>query len=110
MSKSKEQLFQTDLEYRTYRIKHLAQKHNWKIANDDGKECQFENAEGAILKINYVDLNIQTALTHPKWGNTVLIREGAFTQKLVESIFRNPREHMPEDIKSKFKPTKKPAK
>lgn len=102
MSKSKEQSFQTDIKYRTYRLRHFAQKYGWGLATDDGKTFVFVNNEDSMLKINYFDLNIETSLTHPKWGDTLLIRKGNFTQKIIESIFRNPRAHMPDQVKSEY--------
>lgn len=104
MSKSKEQNFQEDLEYRIYRIRHFAKKHGWILIGDNGKEFTFKTyTEGAELVINYDVLEIETSLTHPEWGSTVLLRKGNFTQKIIESIFSNPREHMPEKIKSTYK-------
>lgn len=94
ISMNKEKLFQTDMEYRMYRFRHFAQKYCWTLTNDDGKTFEFINNEGSILKINYVDAFVETTLIHPKWGSTTLIRKGDFTQKIIESIFRNPRVHI----------------
>lgn len=99
---SKEQLFKTDIEYRVYRLMHFAQKHFWELVKDDGKTFEFINYEAAVLRINYFDLSIETSLTHPIWGSTVLIRKGNITQKIIESIFRNPRSHMPSQVKSEY--------
>lgn len=104
MGKSKEINFQEDIEYRTYRIKHFAQKHGWLLMRDTGTSFIFKNfTEGPELTIDYNNLEIETSLIHPEWGNTVLIRKGKFTQKIIESIFRNPREHMPEKVQSIYK-------
>lgn len=102
MRKSKEHLFQTDIEYRTYRLRHFAQKHGWALANDSGNFFLFKNSEGAELSIDYSASNIETHLNHPKWGSTILIRKGDLTMKIIESIFRNPRAHMPEKIQSEY--------
>lgn len=72
------------------------------MANDDGQTFKFINKDCAILKINYWDLNVETSISHPVWGKTVLIRKGDFTQKLIESIFRNPRAHMNEKVTSTY--------
>lgn len=107
MSKSKEQFFQTDIEYRMYRLRHFSQKHGWALANDDGETFKFISKGYAILKINYLNLNIETSLSHPEWGNTILIRKGDFTQKIIEAIFRNPRAHMDiSKVKSEYKSQK----
>lgn len=101
--KNKEKLFQTDINYRIYRIKHFARKYRWSFMNDDGESFKFINKEYAILKIGYWNLNIETALSHPVWGDTILVRKGDFTMKTIESIFRNPRQHMQtEKIKSEY--------
>lgn len=103
MSKAVEEKFLIDLEYRIYRLKHLAQKHGWIILNDDGENFKFISKEYAILKINYWKLEVETSLSHPTWGETVLIRKGDFTNKIIESIFRNPRAHMNTDkVKSEY--------
>ena len=103
MRKSKEHLFKTDKEYRIYRIRHFAQKYDWVLNGDDGETFRFISKGYAILKINYLNLNIETSLSHPEWGNTILLRKGDFTQKIIESIFRNPRQHMDtEKVKSEY--------
>ena len=107
MSKSKEQQFQTDTDYRIYRIKHFAKKYKWTLTNDDGLIFTFINQQAAILKIHYWHLNIETALSHPVWGETVVLRKGDFNMKIIESIFRNPREHMPEQVNFELKSVKK---
>lgn len=103
MSKSTEQLFKTDRDYRLHRIKHFAKKYRWTLINELDECFKFVNRQYAILKINHWDLNIETSLSHPVWGNTVLLRKGDFTMKTIESIFRNPRQHMqPGKIKSHY--------
>lgn len=102
MSLNKEKLFKTDIDYRIYRIKHLAKKYGWTFRKDDAEKFEFSNSEGCTLNINYLYLKVATSLQHPKWGNTVLIRKGELTQKIIESIFRNPRVHMPAKIKSQY--------
>lgn len=99
---SKEKRFKENLQYRAYRILHLAKKYGWTLKGNDGEKCDFTNKEGSILHINYVYLKVATALEHPKWGNTVLERKGELTQKNIEAIFRNPRAHMPKEIKSEY--------
>lgn len=100
---NKEQLFKTDISYRTYRILHLAHKYGWKLLKDDREKFEFEDKEGTLLHVNYAHLHFTTVLEHPKWGKTILTRRGNLTQKLCENIFRNPRAHMPKKIKSEYK-------
>jgi len=102
MSKTKERQFQNDIEYRTYRIMHFAEKHGWQLISDQAKIFRFQNKDSAILEINYFSLDVQTQLKHPRWGDTNLLRKGKLTMKLIEAIFRNPREHMPKDVKSQY--------
>lgn len=102
MASTKEKRFKEDSKYRIYRILHLAKKYRWSIRSNDGEKCDFINKEGSILCINYIYLKVSTALHHPKWGNTVLERNGELTEKNIESIFRNPRAHMPETVKSQY--------
>lgn len=91
-----------DSEYRIYRILHIAKKYKWTLTKNDGEKYEFTNKEGATLHINYLNLRVATGLHHPKWGNTVLERKGGLTQKNIESIFRNPRSHMPNKIISQY--------
>lgn len=102
MSAEKERHFKNDLEYRIYRILHLAKKYKWTFKKTDGEKCEFENKEGATLHVNYIHLKVTTVIDHPKWGNTILERTGELTQIIIESIFRNPRAHMPKKVKSKY--------
>lgn len=102
MASDKEKRFKTDLEYRIYRILHLAKKYRWQLQKYDAEKLEFKDKEGCTLNINYRSLKVATALNHPRWGNTVLSREGELSQKNIESIFRNPRSHMPANIKSKY--------
>lgn len=100
MSENKNKRFCEDLEYRIYRIKHLGKKYGWKLLSDiDG--LIFGNNE-AILKIDAVNLIVETDLIHPKKGETKIRRQGNFTQNLIERIFRNPRAHMPPEIDSQY--------
>lgn len=99
---SKDKRFKQDSEYRIYRILHLAQKYGWKLKNNDTDKFEFEDKKGSVLCINYRHLKVATALNHPKWGNTILEREGELSQKNIESIFRNPRSHMPKKVKSEY--------
>lgn len=99
---SKEKQFRQDMEYRIYRILHLAKKYNWKLDKNDTDKFEFKNTEGCTLHINYRHLKVASALYYPKRGNTVLERDGELSQKNIESIFRNPRAHMPEKVKSKY--------
>lgn len=99
---SKEKRFREDSEYRIYRILHLAKKYGWILENSDQEKFKFKDKAGSIIQINYLHLKIDTALNHPKWGKTTLERSGALTHKIVESIFRNPRKHMPSTVKSKY--------
>lgn len=94
--------FKEDYQYRLYRIKHFGKKYGWKFLSDmDG--LIFGNNE-AILKIDVVNLVIETDLIHPKKGETKLRRHGDFNQNLIERIFRNPRAHMPPEITSEYLP------
>lgn len=97
-----EQKFQSDITYRTHRLQHFAKKYGWKLAGDDGKAFKFVSPHYAILKIGYWKLEVETSLSHPEWGDTVLLRKGDFTQKIIESIFRNPRHHMGKKVKSRY--------
>lgn len=99
---NKEKRFKEDIQYRAYRILHMAKKYGWMIQSNDGEKCEFKNKENCTLHVNYVYLKVATALNHPKWGNTVLERTGELTQSIVESIFRNPRAHMPKKVKSEY--------
>lgn len=103
MSKSIEEKFINDRDYRIYRLKHLAQKYGWALTGDDGETFRFLSKGYAILKINYWNLEIESSLSHPEWGNTVLLRKGEITHRIIESIFRNPRAHMnTEKVKSEY--------
>lgn len=100
---SKEKKFKEDTEYRIYRILHLAKKYGWELERSDGDKFDFKNKKECTLSINYRYLKVATALNHPKWGNTVLERTGELTHNLIESIFRNPRAHMPKKkVQSKY--------
>lgn len=102
MASNKEKKFKQDIEYRIYRILHLGKKYGWEIKKHDIEKLEFQDKEGCILNINYKYLKVATALNHPKWGSTVMVRDGELSQKNIESIFRNPRSHMPAKIKSQY--------
>lgn len=99
---NKDNRFKNDTEYRIYRILHLAKKYGWTLSNNSIDKFEFKNTEGCTLHVNYTHLKVATALHHPKKGNTVLERDGELSQKNIESIFRNPRAHMPKEIKSEY--------
>lgn len=101
MATEKERKFENDFEYRIYRILHLAKKYSWHILKSDQEKVEFSNREKSVLTINYKNLDINTILDHPKWGKTTLKREGKLTHKIIESIFRNPRAHMPRKARIK---------
>ncbi len=100
--RSKDKLFQNDMEYRMYRLRHFAQKHGWHLLSDTGTSFLFQNSENIKMIIDYTNLEIQTCLIHPQWGKTNLLRKGNFTQKIIESIFINPRQHMKGAVKSEY--------
>lgn len=101
--KDKEKKFQTDIEYRIFRLLHFAKKHKWTVAHEDATQLKCTKSNGDILKINYKHLIIETSLFHPSRGYTTLLRKGDFTQDVIESIFYNPRAHMKrKNIKSQY--------
>lgn len=104
MADNREKLFKEDEKYRIHRLFHLSRKYGWLITHFSLGILQFEYKDGSIVEINYKDLKIDTTLNHPKWGKTTLHRSGELTQKIIESIFRNPRAHMPRksQIKSSY--------
>ncbi len=102
MASNKDKRFIQDMQYRIYRILHLGKKYGWKFQKEDSEKLEFKDKDNCTLSINYKYLKVATAINHPKWGNTVLIREGELSQKNIESIFRNPRSHMPDTVKSKY--------
>lgn len=105
MSINKNKRFLEDYDYRIYRIKHLGKKHGWNFLSEED-ELIFGNNE-AMLRIDAVELTVQTELLHPKKGDTKLFRHGDFSMDLIEKIFRNPRAHMPEKIESQYLPKEK---
>lgn len=92
-----EQKFQTDNDYRLHRLRHFAKKYGWK----ELKYLVFTK-EKTILKIDNKKLMFISSLLHPVRGYSTLSRIGEFTQKNVESIFRNPRQHTGKKIKSEY--------
>lgn len=98
---SKEKTFQEHDEYRLYRINHYGKKYGWTIYLETPELIVFTNKE-CMLTINVRNLTIETELNHPKKGETILLRKGNFTMKLIEKIFRNPRVHTPDNIKTNY--------
>lgn len=97
-----EQKFKTNIEYRLYRLRHFGKKHKWKENYYEKRILSFSQGKKYLL-IDLDELRIQTGMEHPKHGITVLERKGDFTQKIIESIFRNPRQHMKkEKVKSEY--------
>lgn len=99
---NKNKKFEEDYEYRIYKIKHYGKKHNWSIAMESDNIIMFTNAEKIILTINAKNLTIETDLNHPAKGETKLLRKGDFNMKMIEKIFRNPRVHTPNNIKTNY--------
>lgn len=89
----KEKSFQTDIEYRTYRVRHFAKKHGWKETASSASFILFEKEEMS-LQVYLPNVQIISCVHHPTHGRTALLRKGNFTQEIIESIFRNPRAHM----------------
>lgn len=89
----KEKKFQTDVEYRIYRILHFAKKHGWSKPSLKNNLLEFEK-QSMALTVDIHEFKILSSLMHPRWGKTLLLRKGDFTQQIIESIFRNPRQHM----------------
>jgi len=87
-----------------YRIKHLARKYGWKLLSEIDDTLIFQKIF-MVLKINFskTGIEIETWLEHPKKGTTQLSRSGSFSINLIEKIFRNPRIHTPENIKTEYK-------
>lgn len=102
--------FKEDIPYRLQRLKILADKYGWETLCETPKMLVFESfhnwgyvAKSSVrMSINYLDLKVETMLNHPKRGFTSLAREGEFTVTLIEKIFRNPRTHTPNHIRSKY--------
>lgn len=80
--------FKMDQEYRLHRVLHLAKKYGW----EQVRNFVFSK-KGDILKLNFSESIIETSIFHPSRGYTTLIRKGELTHNIVESIFRNPRQH-----------------
>lgn len=103
MASNGEHRFKNDINYRLYRIKHFGVKHGWRLEKEDGEVLEFSilhlyGNPKIILKIKYISFEIETQLKHPARGFTKLLRHGKFSMKLIESIFINPRVHMPQRI------------
>ena len=102
MAINKNQRFKEDYDYRLYRIKHYGKKYGWNFLSET-TVLVFNNKE-AILTINPKELTIETELKHPVKGETKLLRQGNFTMNMIEAIFRNPRTHTPDQIRSQYLP------
>lgn len=110
MGKNKNKKFKTDVEYRVYRLKRFGNIYGWRLTAEDRETLEFESVHNwgfitdskVVMKIKYLIPAIETSLHHPKKGNTTLMREGEFSMKLIENVFRNPRTHMPDIIKSQY--------
>lgn len=96
-----EQKFQSDVTYRIHRLQHFAKKYGWYLQRISRSFISFEK-DGAYLQFCYSHLSIATVLDHPKYGRTKLERTGQLSQKIIESIFRNPRHHMGKKVKSRY--------
>lgn len=84
-----------------HRLRHFAKKYAWKERRVNSTFISFEK-DRVDLQFCFLDLSAATVLDHPKYGRTKLVRSGQFTQKIVESIFRNPRQHMGKQVKSRY--------
>jgi hypothetical protein len=97
-----EQKFQSDPIYRLHRIRHFAKKYAWKEVSSPWKDT-FVFAQGkTLLTVNTRTLELTTTLFHPKWGQTALMRSGSITEDIVQSIFRNPRQHTGKKVNSQY--------
>lgn len=97
--------FNTDQEYRLYRIRHFARKYGWVEMETTRSLLLFghqRRGQLANLEINFTNSRITTFLQHPKRGTTKLVRKGILTERLVESLFRNPREHTGPEVSSQY--------
>lgn len=115
MADSKARKFKTDIEYRIHRLKLLADKYGWKLLSEHKISApknifEFESVHNwgfitdskVLMRINYFSLEVETFLNHPSKGETQLRRKGEFSMNLIEKIFRNPRVHMPSQIKGVY--------
>lgn len=103
MSSSSEQKFQKDKEYRLHRLRHFAKKYGWKELAYHKEGILVLQKEKKGISIDVDNIEILTSLIHPKNGYTSLHRSGNLTQRVIESIFRNPRQHMKRKIvKSRY--------
>lgn len=99
MSMNSEEKFKSLNEYRIHRVKHWAKKYKWVQRNLGSGLMQFSR-KYEMLFIDSKCIHIISCLNHPKYGKTVMVRKGAFTEKIIESIFRNPRQHTGKKIQS----------
>jgi hypothetical protein len=104
----KSKSFKEDLEYRIYCLKHLGKKYGWRIIRESGNDIEFENiihdshqAVSVNMKITFEPIEIETQLEHPIKGETTLLRKGDISVKDMEQVFRNPRSHTAERIKTR---------
>lgn len=101
MAKNNNKQFREDLAYRISRLEHLGKKHGWTLYKKDTTTMEFISpSPPAEMYVDYINLTIKTKLLHPKQGESLLVRSGVLTEKLVETIFRNPRAHMPNGVNS----------
>lgn len=84
------------------RLLHLGNKYGWATKSHQNFKILFTDNKGNFIEVDYNNKVIITILMHPKWKKTVLKRTGSFTNKILESIFRNPRVHTPPNIKSEY--------
>lgn len=105
--KSKE--FKEDKEYRLYCLKHFGKKYGWRFIKESENSIEYENiifddkqAANVNLKITIEPITIETTLTHPFKGETILLREGNLSMNMVEKIFNNPRKHTYKEVRSKY--------
>jgi len=101
--------FREDIEYRIYCLKHFIKKYGWRIITETKTSIELERfifyekqATNVSLKITYDPIEVETILNHPFKGETKLLRIGDLSVRDVENIFRNPRTHMPDKIKSQY--------
>lgn len=77
----------------------IAKKFDWKLV--DWQENIYMVSykklvgESSIARVNIylTTMTVGTSLEHPKKGKTQLFRKVGFDRKLLEKIFKNPRQH-----------------
>lgn len=101
MAKNNNKQFREDIAYRISRLEHLGKKHGWHLYKKDNTTMEFLSTNPPVeMSVDYINLKIKTKLLHPKQGESTLERSGELTEKLVETVFRNPRAHMPNGVNS----------